>query len=539
MTTDKWYGSKRKEFYVMREKFDDYKIRFEHLIKKGNFSRLGRNFETNSHKYFYDTGTGKVFQTEDNVSAVLSAWITTNEFESIFEIPIEENLLIEALDELFRTVEEQHILQAPSVQELYGPQVYDLDHALAKHRTQLMLELTEKCNMRCRYCIYHSGNGGYREFGKSDMSFQIAKLALDQFLKDSQEEELYVSFYGGEPLLRFPMIQQCIEYCLKNYSDKNIRFTMTTNATLMTREIAKYLAALPKAIITVSLDGPQEIHDKYRLFSNHTGSFTKTVQGLRYLAEEFGNRAEESLIINTVIAEYEEANLIKIQDFFDSLDWLPKNILHTSSYVDTPDDEVEYEGVDSTREKKLRQNMNNPELIYNPLVTWGVKKFMKDSSNKTNIEGIVQEGFIKELMSVHRRFLVDKPNGIYGMNGCCVPGARKIYVTVDGDYLVCEKMGPSPKIGNVFDGIDVQKIREFYVERFRKEAAKYCKNCWAINLCNICYTECFDENDINFKKRHKRCEAHRVSKERILATYHEILETSPKNLEFLDDYELA
>lgn len=83
--------------------------------------------------------------------------------------------------------------------------------------------------MRCKYCIYHEGNGGYREFGKNNMTFEVAKLAIDQFLTNSKKEQLYISFYGGEPLICYDMIKQCTKYCLKVYPDQNICFTMTTN----------------------------------------------------------------------------------------------------------------------------------------------------------------------------------------------------------------------------------------------------------------------------------------------------------------------
>ncbi len=523
----------------MREEFNVYKQKFELLIKDGKFSRLGRNFETSSHKYFYDTGTGKVFEIEEDVNDIISIFIKTNNFDSIFELPLKENAILAALEDLFRTVDEQHILQAPPVLDLYGEQVYGLDEALRSGRSQIMLELTEECNMRCKYCIYHTGNGGYREFGKNVMTFDIAKRALDQFLPNSRKDELFVSFYGGEPLICFEMFKQCTEYCLKTYPDINIRFTMTTNATLMTEEIASYIASLPKAIITVSLDGPEDVHDKYRVFHNDTGTFKKAITGLKYLVNALGERAEESIIINSVIAEYDESTLTKIQSFFNSLDWLPKGVIHTSSYVNKADEEVEYEGVDGPRENAIRNYAKKSKIIYDPINAWGTKKFMEDNGNEMEIEDIARDGFIKDLISIHRRFQIDKPGTIYGMNGCCVPGARKIYVTAKGDYLVCEKMGPSPRIGNVYDGIDVERIKKYYVEHFREEAVKYCKDCWAINLCNVCYTECYDENDVNFKKRHKRCEAHRITKERILSAYHEILENSPDSLKFLNDYELS
>lgn len=509
------------------------------LTKESQFSRLGRNFETSSHKYFYDTGTGKVFRISEKLNDVLTSLIRTNDFESIFELPLNEEDVISALEELFIAVDEENILQAPPVHELYGPQVYELDEEISTQRSQLMLEVTEKCNMRCKYCIYHTGNGGYREFGKSDMTFDVAKLALDQFLSSSKKDQVYVSFYGGEPLIRFDLIKQCIEYCLNTYPNKNIRFTMTTNATLLTHEIALYLASLPQTIITVSLDGPKDVHDKNRVFQNNEGSFEKTMEGLHYLVEAFGNRAKESIIINSVLADHSTKTLDKIQSFFNSHEWLPPEVIHTSSYVDTPDEEAEYEGVDGPREMSMREYIKQAEMNYNPLGTWGIKKYIEGSHDEAEIEGLAKDGLVKDLLSIQLRFRVDKPGKIYGMNGCCVPGAKKIYVTTKGDYLVCEKMGPSPRIGNVFDGIDVERIRKYYVENFRQEAVKYCKDCWAINLCNICYTECFDEDGVNFKKRHMRCEAHRVAKERTLSLYHEILEKFPEGLQFLNDYELA
>ena len=136
----------------MKLDFDVYQKRFLELTKEGKFSRLGRNFKTSSHKYFYDTGTGKVFQISEALNDVLTKFIQTNSFDSIFELSLSEDELLASLKDLFNTVDEEHILQAEPVRELYGPQVYGLEEELSTQRTQLTLELTEKCNMRCKYC---------------------------------------------------------------------------------------------------------------------------------------------------------------------------------------------------------------------------------------------------------------------------------------------------------------------------------------------------------------------------------------------------
>ena len=89
-----------------------------------------------------------------------------------------------------------------------------MENQLLRNRAQITLELTEKCNMRCKYCIYQEGQGGYREFGNHDMTFEVAKLAIDDLIEHSQDEKvIFVSFYGGEPLLKFDLLKQCIDYC--------------------------------------------------------------------------------------------------------------------------------------------------------------------------------------------------------------------------------------------------------------------------------------------------------------------------------------
>lgn len=95
----------------MKLDFYAYQKRFLELIKEGKFSRLGRNFETSSYKYFYDTGTGKVFQISEALNDVLSKFIKTNSFDSIFELELSEDVMLYTLEELFNAVDEEHILQ--------------------------------------------------------------------------------------------------------------------------------------------------------------------------------------------------------------------------------------------------------------------------------------------------------------------------------------------------------------------------------------------------------------------------------------------
>lgn len=198
---------------------------------------------------------------------ILNSVINNNGFSLIDEIKYLESDKLVALEELYDVIIKENILQAAELNEFIGPQISELDEYLNSKRAQITLELTEKCNMRCKYCVYNENQGGYREFGHEDMTFEIARKAIDDLVSNSGKEEIYISFYGGEPLIKFDLFKSCIDYC-ENLKDKKISYAITTNCTLVTKEIAEYFSKLNNMHITASIDGPEDMNDNYRLYTN-------------------------------------------------------------------------------------------------------------------------------------------------------------------------------------------------------------------------------------------------------------------------------
>jgi radical SAM protein with 4Fe4S-binding SPASM domain len=102
------------------------------------------------------------------------------------------------------------------------------------------------------------------------------------FAHDTQAQHIRLQFFGGEPLLCIDRIKEIIDKLECFFSEKKsaiiFEYGMTTNITLLTVDIAKYL--LEKNIgVLVSLDGPQDIHDKNR----GRGTFELVMQKLAYL----------------------------------------------------------------------------------------------------------------------------------------------------------------------------------------------------------------------------------------------------------------
>ena len=83
-----------------------------------------------------------------------------------------------------------------------------------------------------------------------------------------------------QKILEFNKIQSIVDYAKSLINKKKIKFSLTTNATLLTSEIAEFFYDNNFNIL-VSLDGPKEIHDEYRKDKNDNGSFDRTIKGLK------------------------------------------------------------------------------------------------------------------------------------------------------------------------------------------------------------------------------------------------------------------
>ena len=176
------------------------------------------------------------------------------------------------------------------------------------------------------------------------------------------------------------------------------------------------------------------------------------------------------------------------------------------------------------------------EEFYEPLMKWEeVYKSNPDNTEKT----LFTDGYMdKGMMIIHKRLLTETPIQQYGMNGCCVPGQRRIYVTTKGEFLHCEKVGNIPCLGNVNEGFDKEKIKKLYVEDFIEEAKEYCKECWAVNLCTLCYVNCYDANGLHLSYRHNSCRNERKYLEDNLRRYHALMEANPSELEQYNEMEI-
>jgi uncharacterized protein len=143
----------------------------------------------------------------------------------------------------------------------------------------LCLNVAHACNLRCRYCFAVKGQSD----GPPLMPPEVGRAAVDFLLRQAPEgADLEIDFFGGEPLLNFPLVEFLIPYALAQAAaqGKRVRFTLTTNGVLLNEKVLRFLNRYGVQLI-LSLDGRPQVHDRYRVFADRRGSYLVALPNLK------------------------------------------------------------------------------------------------------------------------------------------------------------------------------------------------------------------------------------------------------------------
>lgn len=185
--------------------------------------------------------------------------------------------------------------------------------------TVLTFEVTERCNLRCRYCAFGDLYYGYDERKGENLDFSKAKQILN-FLFGiwkgtphlSAARTLAVGFYGGEPLMNMDLIKQIVFY-IDEHKPEGMKFVynMTTNAMLL--RIHQDFLVEHKFHLLVSLDGT-EVDDCHRVTVNGKSSFAQVFEQIKNLQFCYPEYFKKYVSFNSVI--HSKSNIERIVDFF-------------------------------------------------------------------------------------------------------------------------------------------------------------------------------------------------------------------------------
>lgn len=451
-------------------------------------------FRTINSHYIYDTNKNQIYPISEACSDILSQ-VKRGEL-SVQEAGIKS-------DEV-KDLCAHGLLLDNRIETFEHPYTPLLQPLLTRRIQKVTLQLTQNCNFRCSYCHYTSNNGNQRLHTNRKMPLEMAKDAI-LFLREHSVDtpEVYIGFYGGEPLLEFDMLKELVLFAEKELSGKKINYTLTTNAVLLTDYIIEFFMQYNVDLL-ISLDGSKESHDKNRVFAaTGKGTFDSIIHKLQEVSVKYPDYFKK-ITINMVMDPSIDFDVYSA--LFKQYPFM-KKVHVMSTIIDDMGAEV----------KNVYKESFTAKERYN-IFLWYLNAFERMPSNRCSPVLSSQNSVLKEIVFSlsERKQLPQKAVP----SGPCVPGEVRLMVTVEGKFILCERVSEVSEpmcIGNIKNGLDFKKIYDLI--NVAQTTAEQCRNCWALSLCNLCVKYSDKDNTLSPNARLSYCN---MSKEHALDTLRKI-----------------
>lgn len=457
-------------------------------------------FELYNEHYCYDVNTNAILKISDEIAKYLGTILETNKhnYDNIELSPEAQ----EGMDYLLS----QGLLQPLNDNlEIKHFETNVLENLYMNNLRGIILQVTQNCNLRCKYCVY-SGSYANRQHNNKRMSVDTAKNIIDFFWShSSQSNELSFGFYGGEPLLEFELIKEIVSYVKYKFADRKYMFTMTTNATLLKREHIRFLAENDFNLV-ISLDGPAKIQNTNRVFADgEKGTFEAVMNSLNMI-KKINPQYYSKISFNAVIDLNQ--NFSCANDFFLSYDMV-KNSRITGNFVNN-----------INRKEKL----NIKEQFYIDLLYELFKIYLYYTNDK-NFYSEYKPGLLNasvlSIKGMYDRCISKKlVSGKMSTGGQCLPGIQRFFVNVDGKFYPCERVNENAEslcIGDIKHGFDMDKaIKILNVAQLTKNE---CVKCWCFIMCTQCVSMAEQDGELCANRRLSNCPSIRESIENDIKNY--------------------
>ena len=351
----------------------------------------------------------------------------------------------------------------------------------------ICLELTENCNLRCKYCVYGDNYSFHEDRIGVNMSLETAKTAIDYLFEiwkknnNNAYQRKYVGFYGGEPLLRMKQIKSIVSYFNNKAAEIGLDtgFLITTNGVLLDKYI-DYLFDNHFSLL-ISLDG-DKFADQYRVFPNGTPSFDVVSKNVELVRNRYPEYYRDDISFSVVLHDKNEE--FSVRKFFDEI------------YEKTPIVAV-LRNTDTDNPTRFQYHPQTQPNYYGE--NFDINCFLKTGD---------AQAFLR-FINYYGRTVVDN-YGIYSFaslndiprhpTGVCMPFAKKLFVTAQGKILPCERINFKYSLGYIKNKkvfLDTTKIAESYIEQFNK-CKSLCTKCYNFINCERCLFNDVLHNDGNY-----------------------------------------
>lgn len=410
---------------------------------------LIHKFEQGGNYFILDVNTGAVHMVDELVYDILddSSLKSKEEVLTNLKGKYEESVIGEAYDEIEELVKEGILYSEDQYEEIAHGSMDDRDYIKA-----VCLNIIHGCNLRCKYCF--ADEGEYHGH-KGVMDIDTAKKAIDYVVKRSgPRRNIEIDLFGGEPTMIMDTIKEIIAYAREHEKEwkKNVRFTMTTNATLLNDEMMEFMDKEMGNII-LSLDGRKEVNDNVRIKVDGSGSYDDILPNIKKMIDK---RTEGKMYF--VRGTFTRANT----DFYEDV-----KAMVNEGFREISIEPVVLENGHplALREEDLPTIFDNYDKLY-------------EEMRRRKVEG-------DEFKFYH--FNIDLQGGpcVYKRISGCGAGFEYVAITPQGEVYPCHQfVGKEEyKLGSIWDDTyDAELGKKF------KKAHIYnkpkCKDCWARFYCS-------------------------------------------------------
>ena len=352
---------------------------------------------------------------------------------------------------------------------------------ILENLSQLTFEVTDACNLCCKYCGYGEYYDGYDKREDKYLSMEQAVAVLEYMAEkwsskysSSYRKKTYISFYGGEPLMNMKLIKEIIAWI----SDKNIPhchfvFTMTTNAILLDKHIDFLVEHDVK--ILVSLDGDKH-SNSYRVDKQGENSFDKIMDNLMYVKEKYPDFFSTNIAFNSVLHDRSSHDGI-VHFFKETFDKTPT--IGEINPMNIKSDRIEeFSKVFKSRAESISQSASKKELQQ--------ELFMGDPQINDLCTYIHWHS--GNVFKTYNDLLTLEENKHWIPTGTCLPFEKKMFVTVNGKILPCERISHEYALGEIENGkvsLDFEAIAQKY-NAWYEQYIPQCRDCYAVHTCKQC-----------------------------------------------------
>jgi len=373
----------------------------------------------------------------------------------------------------FSTIDKKHRLGA-------NLSAKTVESTLANLR-QITFEVTDACNLRCAYCGYGKFYENYDKRKNKNLATESAKTLLRYFLKlwnsplnISHQKNIYISFYGGEPLLNMSFIKDIVEFVKKSKVLHNqFTFTITTNAILLEKNMD--FLVKNNFNMLISLDG-NEKNNNYRVFKNGSPAYKHIVKNITALKKKYPAYFKKKVNFNAVL--HNKNSVAQIYSYF-------KKHFNKIARIG----ELNTSGIKESQKQaflKTYQNINESLHQSEDYSTIEKDMFLNLPTPKSIMMFI--HFYSGNVHQDYKHFLYSSEDKQRTPTGTCAPFGKRMFVTVNGKLLPCERIGQQHALGSLDEkgvSIDCEKITKLYNGYYDK-LRKLCTSCFNSETCQQC-----------------------------------------------------